>query len=112
MIELLYIAIICVIVTDFTDFFQNVKKLFIWIGDCILPKYMMDVWKKNGYPCKPLECALCQTFWISLIYSIFYYTISFKTILMCVLIAFSTKYISSVIQVLDSWIGKIINKLL
>lgn len=112
MIKLLYIAIICTIVTDFTDFFQNVKKLFIWVGDCTLPKYMMDVWKKNGYPCKPLECTLCQTFWVGLFYIFIYNKVSLSVLCLLVIIAFSTKYISSVIQVLDSWIGKIINKLL
>lgn len=92
-LNILFIAVICVIVTDCTDFFDNVNK---WIWNW--------VWKGkkqyNGFKFKLLSCSLCQTWWMSLIYLLFATKLTLWLVTYSLLMAFMTPVIYLIISLL------------
>ena len=67
---------------------------------------------------KPFDCSLCLTFWLTLIYQLLVVTKSILNVeiniiiynlMISMLLAFSTKYISLVFDILDYWIIKLLN---
>lgn len=59
--DLLFIQIILVIVTDMTDFPDNVKKLLSWV-------FSLGKSTRINYRLHLLDCSLCQCWWACLIY--------------------------------------------
>lgn len=101
-INILLIAVIVVIVIDITDFIDNIKKLI----SSILTKGKIT---NSDYQLKPIDCSLCMTFWIGLIYLIIYNQLTLLNVSILLLIAVSTPIINDVIRLLQDIITKIIN---
>ena len=101
-VNIILIAIICTIVTDLTDFFPTIKK-YIW-------KFTFGKNKPyKEYPLKLLDCSLCQTWWLSLIYLIIIHKVSLLTIAFTLFIAFLTPVISSIIVLVKDIFAKLLN---
>lgn len=87
-INILLIATICVIVTDCTDFFEYVKH-WIW-------KFAFNNSKPyRDFEIKILQCSLCQTWWLSLIYLIISHHITLPYITLSLLAAYMTPIINT-----------------
>lgn len=92
-LNVLFIAIICVIVTDCTDFWLYVKKT-IWKIAYGNKKTFKD------FPFKLLDCSLCQTWWMSLIYLLFATKLTLWLVTYSLLMAFMTPVIYLIISLL------------
>lgn len=107
MINIIFIAIICCIVTDRTDFMEFVKNILLFF---IRNDAMYSYVKKNGI--QILNCSFCQTFWLSTIYVLIYNNLTLFNIFLCLIAAISTKYINYVLDIIDSCLVKIYKKLM
>lgn len=111
MLNLFLIALICVIVIEYTDFVQAIKRAVEFIFLYISPSFHR-VWTLKGKPFKPFECALCSTFWCCLIYICKFEQFTVVNLSLCLLTAFCTKYLQMLIDIIDTLITKIYNKIL
>ena len=101
-LNILFIAVIVVIVIDNMDFVDNVKKLI----SSILTKGKI---KSSSYTLKPFDCSLCMTFWISLFYLIIQNQVTLITITYTLVIALLTPQINDLIKLVEDLITKLIN---
>jgi hypothetical protein len=110
-LDILMISLITCYIVDVTDIIDNLKRL-IW-------KWVFD--KKREYQdfrLKPLDCSLCLTFWICIIYLIATKNFNLNGILLVCIFSFLTTYISKLyrivgilIDVLEDKIFKLITNL-
>lgn len=82
-LNLFIIVCILVIITDLTDFFENVKRL-IWVYAYGKGKPFKD------FSIKPLGCSLCESFWGGLIYLVIMKEFTIVNIGYVVLLAYLT----------------------
>lgn len=101
-LNIFLIAVIVVIVVDITDFVDNIKKLI----SSLLTNGRI---KSNNYSIKPIDCSLCLSFWLSLIYLIIIKQVSLFTITYTLLIAILTPNIQDVIRLVQDSLTKAIN---
>ncbi len=97
MIQILFIAVICVIITDYLQFFENLKPLLS---------------KIFGFPVrigKPFSCSTCQTFWLGLIFLCIKGTLCLQNIMWLLLIACCCPLILNIIYNVRDILGILIN---
>lgn len=100
-LNIFIIACILVIITDLTDFFDNIKKL-VW-------KFVYGNKKPyRTFSMKPLGCSLCETFWIGLIYIIVMGQFSILNIGFVVLMAYLTPVIRNGFILIEDFLIKFI----
>lgn len=87
--ELILIAFTVVFITDLTDFSTNVKK-FIWR----VVKGQEKPYRE--FSIKLLECSLCQTWWITLIWTLIMGEMSIALIFFSAFLAFMTPIIREI----------------
>lgn len=101
MVNLLIITAIIVFITDLTDFWEYVKKQ-IW-------KF---AWGKSKpykeYQLKILDCSLCQTWWIGLIYLLFTHQFTIPYIGYVALLAYLTPVIKDILYLIKDAFTKAI----
>lgn len=100
--NLFLIAVITVCIIDLSGFIDTFKSVL----NKILTKGKIS---NSDYTLKPIDCSLCMTFWIGLIYLIIYHQLTLLNISILLLIAVSTPIINDVIRLLQDIITKIIN---
>lgn len=103
-INVLSLTIICVLVTDNTDFFDNVKKLlssFLTSGKI----------KSSEYRLHLLDCSLCQSHWLGVITMFVMGCITIQNYLYILVLAISTPLINDIIILLFSIIETLIKKI-
>lgn len=97
-----------VIITDMTDFPQNIKFL--------ISKVMTKgVLKTDNFRIHLLDCSLCQTFWGCLIYLFITKNLSILTVALTLFIAVNTINIQGILRNLSDLINSInvrINKII
>lgn len=98
-LNLLYIATITVLVSDNTDFFYTIEN------------QIAKALNAKAVHIKLLECSLCQTFWLSLIYLIATNNVSIFNVMIVLLIATSTPLINNLFQLIQYIVGTLINKI-
>lgn len=91
-LNILMITIICVIVTDCTDFWTYVKKL-IW-------KFAYGKKPFKNFNLKLLDCSLCQSWWMSLLYIIIFSKLSLWLVTYSLIMAYLTPVIYLIISLL------------
>lgn len=104
-LNVFFIAIICVIVTDLTDFFGNVKE---WIS-LLLTKGRI---RTNNYRLHWLDCPLCQTNIIGIITMCIMGCISIPNYLYILAIAYATPIIKDVIILAETAINTAIQAIM
>lgn len=102
MLNILLIAIICVIVTDLTDFFDYVKR-YIWNWSFNYTK------PYTGFSFKLFDCSLCQTWWVSLLYLLISQTITLPLMVYALFIAYLTPVIKELILLLKDILIKLLD---
>lgn len=101
-INILLIAVIATIIIDLSGFIETVKyKLWNWAFDGNKPY--------KDYSLKPIDCPLCTTFWVSIIYLIFQHHFTIPLIAYTLLIAFLTPAISYAIQIIRDILLKLLD---
>lgn len=100
--NILLLAVICVIVTDLTDFFDYVKKL-IWILAFGHNKPYKEL------RIKLLDCSLCQTFWLSIIYVIWVGKVGIGILAYILIVAYLTTVIRDIIVMVRDYLVKLID---
>lgn len=101
-LNLFIICCILVIITDLTDFFENLKK-FLW-------DFAYDGKKVyRGFSIKPLGCSLCETFWIGLIYLIIVGEFTVVNIGYVVLLAYMTPVVRNGFILIQDFLIKFID---
>lgn len=100
--NLFLIAVITVCIIDLSGFVESLKSALTKL----LTKGKIS---NSDYTLKPIDCSLCMTFWIGLIYLIIYNQLTLLNISILLLIAVSTPIINDVIRLLQDIITKIIN---
>lgn len=100
--NLFLIAVITVCIIDLSGFVGTLKS--------VLSKTLTKGKITNSdYTLKPIDCSLCMTFWIGLIYLIIYHQLTLLNISILLLIAVSTPIINDVIRLIQDIITKLIN---
>lgn len=97
--NILLIAIFVVCVTDISQFFNQMEE------------YIAKWLNLKQVHIKLLECSLCQTWWLSLIYLICTNNITLINIVIAILISCFTTQIKNVITLFQDIITKLINKM-
>lgn len=97
-LDIIYIAIIVVCITDIALFFDHFQE---WLG------------KKLGgtVNCKLLSCSFCQNWWLCLAYLILTNNIHLYTIAFTLFISVQTPIIADAIYLIRDSMGNLINKL-
>lgn len=103
-INILLIALICVIVIDLSGFVDNIKQL-IW-------KFAFKNNKPyKEYTLKPFDCSLCSTFWLSFIYILLIHQFSIHIMAYILVIAYFTTTLKDIILFIKDFFIKIIDEL-
>lgn len=100
--NLFLIAVITVCIIDLSGFIDTFKSVL----NKILTRGKIS---NSDYTLKPIDCSLCMTFWIGLIYLIYHNSISLLNIAVLLLIAISTPIIHDIIRLILDIFSKIIN---
>lgn len=103
-LDLLQIAIITTAIIDHTDIIDSIKGA--------IAKWLRK--SKERITIKPFECSLCTTWWCCLSYITFTGHFTITNLMLCILMAVSTKVISNAIytvQDLFIWMTNKINKI-
>lgn len=88
-LKIFYIAVICVIIIDMTDFMPTMKE---WIWKMVSKK------KYEYFRLKPFDCSLCLTFWTGLIFLTINKELSLLNLVLLLLIAISTPIVKLLID--------------
>jgi hypothetical protein len=104
MIELIYINIAIVFLIDQSGFIEKFK---------IMLKKVLTKGKFSdpNYSLKPIDCSLCMTFWISLIYLLIVNLLSIESFMIICLSAWSTQFTNDIYIIIKQLWFKITDKL-
>lgn len=100
-INILLIAVICVCIIDISGFIDTLKSAL----SKLLTKGKLT---NSNYSLKPIDCSLCMTWWLGLIYLIICNSVSLLNIAILLLIAVSTPIINDIIRLIQDLIIKLI----
>lgn len=103
-INVLCITLICVMVTDMTDFFQNVKK-----GICYL--LTKGKFKSDNYRIHWLDCSLCQTNILGIITMFLMGCVTLPNYLYVLTLAIFTPVIKDIISTVFNLMETLITKI-
>jgi hypothetical protein len=90
-VNLFYIAVICVCVIDISGFVNSLKSFITRI----LTNGKLS---SSNFTLKPFDCSLCMTFWSGLIYLFVVNNVSILNMMILLLISISTPLIQDVIR--------------
>lgn len=90
-VNLFYIAVICVCVIDISGFVNSLKSFITRI----LTNGKLS---SSNFTLKPFDCSLCMTFWSGLIYLFIVNNVSILNIMILLLISISTPLIQDIIR--------------
>lgn len=109
LIELVLLAYIVVMIVDISGAIDSLKSGLKWL----MTKGKMN---NSDYRLKPIDCSLCMTFWVGIIYLLIHGIFCVKYVAFVLLLACFTEVIkSSILLVKDiaitiiNWIYKIID---
>ena len=98
-IDLFEITVIVVIIVDISGFVDSVKTL---IG---------KVLGINNVKLKPLDCSLCMTFWVSMVYLLITNELSITAVMVTLLLSTMTPVIGDLIYLIRDILGFILLKI-
>ena len=98
-IDLFEITIIVVIIVDISGFIDSIKTL---IG---------KVLGINNVKLKPLDCSLCMTFWVSMVYLLITNELSITAVMVTLLLSTMTPVIGDLIYLIRDILGFILLKI-
>lgn len=104
MINIFLITIIIVFIIDLSGIVNTIKE---WLS-LLLTKFKI---RKTNYSLKPIDCSLCMTFWVNLIYIIWVNQFDLKHLLFICICAFITPIIKNILILLVDVINYVINKI-
>lgn len=104
MINCIWITLITVIVIDQTDVVSHLKRLI----SRILTKGKSN---NDNYELKPIDCSLCTSFWLNLIYLFIAGLIGFFPIVFILALAILTPVINEIITLIINILHKLINEI-
>lgn len=105
MLELLLIAVICVIIIDISGVIESIKS---GIKRLLTNGRMSD----PNYSLKPLDCSFCITFWTGLVYLLCTHSFSLWMLTYLLLICVMTPVIRELIVLIRDLFIKILNYVL
>lgn len=100
MIEIIYIAIICVCIIDLSGIIQSIEEML---------KKWLKIQKGEVRIPKPFSCSLCMCFWTGLVYLICTGQFTFFMIAYVLIISILTPQIKDLIYLLKDIIDYILN---
>lgn len=104
MIDIIWIAIIWVVILDISGFMDHLKS---WIKRLVTGGRMSD----PNYSLKPIDCSFCMTFWSGLVYLWITHTFSLWMIAYLLLICVMTPVIQLILITFRDIFIKIIKKI-
>lgn len=99
--NLFLIAVIVVCIVDISGFIDSIKSVL----NKVITK---GKFSNSNYSIKPIDCSLCMTWWVGLIYLIIYNSVSLVNIAILLLIAISTPIINDLIKLIQDLMIKLI----
>lgn len=102
-VNLFYIAVICVCVIDISGFVNSLKSFITRI----LTNGKLS---SANFALKPFDCSLCMTFWSGLIYLFIVNNVSILNIMILLLISISTPLIQDIIRTILDFTSIIITR--
>lgn len=102
-VNLFYIAVICVCVIDISGFVNSVKSFIVRI--------LTNGKLRGSFTLKPFDCSLCMTFWSGLIYLFIVSNVSILNIMILLLISISTPLIQDVIRTILDLMTRVVIKI-
>lgn len=102
MIEIIYIAIICVVIIDLSGFIQELEQML---------KKWLKIQKGEVRIPKPFSCSLCMCFWTGLIYLLCTGQFTFFMIAYVLLISILTPQIKDLIYLFKDTIDFILRSI-
>ena len=103
-LNILLIAVICVIVIDLSGFVDSIKHLIWRIAFGKTKPY-------KDFDMKPFDCSLCSTFWLSIIYLLIIHELSIPLIAYILVIAYFTTTLKDIILFIKDFFIKILDEL-
>ena len=103
-IDLLLITLIIVFIIDLSGVINSIK-------------YLISFWLTKGkitktdYRLKPLDCSLCMSFWVNLIYIICLNQVRLLNILVICILAFFTPIFKDILYLMKDIFISLINKI-
>ncbi len=104
MIDIIWIAIIWVVILDISGFMDHLKS---WIKRLVTGGRMSD----PNYSLKPIDCSFCMTFWSGLVYLWITHTFSLWMVCYLLLVCVMTPVIQLILITFRDIFIKIINKI-
>ena len=101
LINLLLISLMVVFIVDISGAVDSLKSAFKWL----LTKGKMS---GSDYPLKPLDCSLCMTFWVCLIYLLIIGKFTLPYIAFTCLLSCFSGILKNTILLIEDIINKII----
>lgn len=105
-LNLFYIAVICVCVIDISGFVNSLKSF--------ITRILTNGKLKNNARCftlKPFDCSLCMTFWSGLIYLFIVSNVSILNVMILLLISVSTPLIQDFIRTILDLMTRVVIKI-
>lgn len=104
MIDIIWIAIIWVVILDISGFMDHLKS---WIKRLVTGGRMSD----PNYSLKPIDCSFCMTFWSGLVYLWITHTFSLWMVCYLLLVCVMTPVIQLILITFRDIFIKIIKKI-
>ena len=98
-LKLIELTVIVVIIVDISGFIDSIKSL---IG---------KVLGINNVKLKPLDCSLCMTFWVSMVYLLITNELSITAVMVTLLLSTMTPVIGDLIYLIRDILGFILLKI-
>lgn len=106
-VNLFYIAVICVCVLDISGFVNSLKSFITRL----LTNGKLRGYNVRCFTLKPFDCSLCMTFWSGLIYLFIVNNVSILNIMILLLISISTPLIQDVIRTILDLMTRVVIKI-
>lgn len=103
LLNLLLIALVCVMIVDLSGFVQSIKSL-------ISTKLTNGKITTNSFRIKPFDCSLCMTFWCSIIYIIFNGEFTLINVVYICILSFFTDTLKQLLLLIKDVFNKLIDK--
>ena len=103
LLDMLLIAVCCVIVIDITGFPDAVTSM--------IKRWMTDGKLSEPFELKPFTCSLCSSWWLCLAWCILTHNVTLLAVTTALLVAVSTPVINAAIRALLDLAMALINKI-
>lgn len=102
LLNLLLIALVCVLIIDISGFVDTIKSL-------ISKLLTNSKFNTTNFRIRPFDCSFCMTFWVGLVYILVTQQFTLVTLALILIMSFITEPLHQLLLLIKDLILKIIN---